>query len=464
MLQAHHRTFSGTIRIADASLLIASCLIARAWPGGVGLGVAGSEVLVQIALLSCCWIVLGERLGLYQSRRTEDVLREFQSLSEAALLTVGLAAIMALALHGGIAFHPVMTCLMAFLLIGLERLAVRALLRGLRMRGYNFRYAVFVGTGESADVLVRTLRSHPHYGVRVLGGLALPGDTRPLPEGVRNLADIGGLAEVLSEFAVDQVLLCPSHSARAGDLREVFHLCDLSGTPCHYAPSFSSLRGLCPTVAWYGNLPAFAFLTGEPAPLRRGIKRIFDFTAALFGILVLSPVLAAIAIAIKWTDRGPVLFRQTRVGMNGRPFACLKFRSMCMNAEEKLAALKEQNEEDGPTFKMKDDPRITKVGKLLRKYSFDELPQLFNVLRGDMSLVGPRPPIPSEVEEYDWWQRRRLSVRPGITCIWQVFGRNQVPFERWMEMDLQYIDNWSLMMDAKLLARTVGTVVKGTGC
>lgn len=464
MPQAHHRTFSGTIRFADVVLLATSCQIARAWPGVVGADVTWPAYLLQVALLALCWMILGERLGLYHSRRTENVVREFESLAEATLLSLGLSTVLALAMHGGVGFHPVMAFFAAFVTIGLERIAVRALLRGLRVRGYNFRYAVIVGSGQSAEALYRTLRAHPHYGVRVLGGLALAGDDRPLPDGVRDLSEIGSLTEVLSEFAVDQVLLCPSPDARAGELQEIFSLCELAGTPCHYAPSFSSLRGLCPTVAWYGKLPAFAFLTGEPAPLRRGIKRIFDFAAALIGITLLSPVLVAIAVAIKLTDRGPVLFRQTRVGMNGRPFACLKFRSMCMNAGEKLAALQAQNEEDGPTFKMKDDPRITTIGKLLRKYSLDELPQLFNVLRGDMSLVGPRPPIPSEVEQYDWWQRRRLSVRPGITCIWQVWGRNQVPFERWMEMDLQYIDNWSLMMDAKLLARTVGTVVKGTGC
>ena len=171
----------------------------------------------------------------------------------------------------------------------------------------------------------------------------------------------------------------------------------------------------------------------------------------------------SVDLAVWLHDRGPILFRQVRVGQNGRPFHCLKFRSMCLDAEAKQKELMALNEEDGPVFKIKRDPRITPIGALLRKYSLDELPQLFNVLKGDMSLVGPRPPIPAEVEQYDWWQRRRLSVRPGITCIWQVFGRNRVPFERWMEMDLQYIDNWSLSMDVKLLARTVGTVVKGTG-
>ncbi|MCB9919063.1 MAG: sugar transferase [Planctomycetes bacterium] len=464
MLQAHHRTFTGTIRLADAALLIAACWVTNRFLSGAFVSVSDAGLLVQSCLVLVCWFVLGERLDLYQSRRTENLFRELQSLGEAVVLCMGLVTILALALHRGVAFHPVTASLLGFAAIAFERTAVRGLLRSLRVRGYNFRYAVIVGCGRSGEVLAATLRGHPQYGVRLLGGLRLPGENGSLPAGVRDLTDVGNLRSILSEFAVDQVLLCPSHEAKSGNLLEVFNLCDLAGTPCHYAPSFFSLRGVHPSVAWYGNLPAFAFSTGDGSPLRRMVKRSIDFFAALIGIVILSPVLITIAVVIKLTDRGPVLFRQTRVGQFGRPFACLKFRSMCMNAEAKLAELRAANEEDGPTFKMKDDPRVTKIGRLLRKYSLDELPQLFNVLLGDMSLVGPRPPIPSEVEEYDWWQRRRLSVRPGITCIWQVFGRNRVPFERWMEMDLQYIDNWSLTMDMKLLARTVGTVVKGTGC
>lgn len=464
MLQAHHRTFTGTVRLFDAALLITAAWVSGWLIEGDPALVSTPRAVIQSALLFVCWFVLGERLDLYQSRRTENLYRELQSLGEAAVLCIGLVTILALAIHGELFFHPVAATFFACCGIAFERTVVRGLLRGLRLRGYNFRYAVIVGCGKSAAVLAKTLRSHPQYGVRLLGGLRLPGESDALPQAVRDLGEVGTLRDVLSEFAVDQVLLCPSQDARSGDLLETFHLCDLAGTPCHYAPSFFSLRGVHPSVAWYGKLPAFAFSAADRSPLRRMVKRSIDFVAALIGILLIAPVLLVIAIAIKATDRGPVLFRQTRVGQFGRPFACLKFRSMCMDAEAKLAALRAVNEEDGPTFKMKDDPRVTKIGKLLRKYSLDELPQLFNVLRGDMSLVGPRPPLPSEVEEYDWWQRRRLSVRPGITCIWQVFGRNRVPFERWMEMDLQYIDNWSLTMDMKLLARTFGTVVKGTGC
>jgi lipopolysaccharide/colanic/teichoic acid biosynthesis glycosyltransferase len=170
-----------------------------------------------------------------------------------------------------------------------------------------------------------------------------------------------------------------------------------------------------------------------------------------------------VAAIIKLTSRGPVFFRQRRVGLHGKPFNMLKFRSMVTNAEELKAKLEALNEQSGPVFKIKNDPRITPIGRFIRKYSIDELPQLLNVLRGEMSVVGPRPPLPSEVEKYAAWQRRRLSVRPGLTCIWQVSGRNQISFEEWMYLDMQYIDNWTLLTDLSLILKTVPVVITGNG-
>jgi len=168
-------------------------------------------------------------------------------------------------------------------------------------------------------------------------------------------------------------------------------------------------------------------------------------------------------LLIKWTLPGPVLFNQVRMGLNGRKFNMYKFRSMHQDAENRLGALKSSNEMSGPVFKIANDPRVTPVGRFIRKFSIDELPQLFNVLKGDMSLVGPRPPVYKEVLEYQRWQRRRLSMRPGITCIWQVSGRNDIGFEEWMELDLQYIDNWSFWLDLKLLFKTIPAVLIGKG-
>ncbi|HEX5054538.1 MAG TPA: sugar transferase [Planctomycetota bacterium] len=210
------------------------------------------------------------------------------------------------------------------------------------------------------------------------------------------------------------------------------------------------------------NLAA-ASAAREPVVVAALAKRCVDLVGASVGLLVLLPVFVACALAVKVTSRGPVFFRQTRVGKNGADFVCLKFRTMRVGAHAHQELLRRASTQDGPAFKVPNDPRVTRIGRVLRKFSLDELPQLFNVLVGDMSLVGPRPPIPSEVAKYSWWQRRRISVKPGLTCVWQVYGRNQVSFRRWVEMDLYYIDNWSLWLDAKLLAHTVGAVLRGTG-
>jgi exopolysaccharide biosynthesis polyprenyl glycosylphosphotransferase len=188
-----------------------------------------------------------------------------------------------------------------------------------------------------------------------------------------------------------------------------------------------------------------------------------DVTGSALGLAVLSPLFALVALFIKATSPGPVLFAQERMGLNGRRFKCLKFRTMIVDAEARLAELQHLNEVDGPVFKIRRDPRITKIGVFLRKASVDELPQLWNVLRGDMSLVGPRPPIPAEVEKYERWQRRRLSMRPGITCLWQISGRSNVDFDRWMRLDLNYIDNWSLALDLVILLKTVPAVLTTRG-
>jgi len=193
------------------------------------------------------------------------------------------------------------------------------------------------------------------------------------------------------------------------------------------------------------------------------LKRLFDILASAVALWLLSPVFPLVALAIKLSSRGPICFKQVRVGLNGKPFHMLKFRSMVADAERLRETLESHNEQCGPVFKIKRDPRITAVGRWMRRYSIDELPQLINVLRGEMSVVGPRPPVPSEVVQYEPWQRRRLSVRPGLTCIWQVSGRNQISFEQWMYMDLEYIDHWSLIRDFNLIFRTVPAVMTGRG-
>ncbi|KJB86202.1 hypothetical protein AZ66_20235, partial [Paenibacillus sp. E194] len=193
------------------------------------------------------------------------------------------------------------------------------------------------------------------------------------------------------------------------------------------------------------------------------LKRAADIIISLLGICIVSPLLLIVAIIIKFDSRGPVFIHQKRIGKNGAPFCMHKFRSMVNNAEELKEQLKKFNEADGPAFKMKNDPRITRVGRLIRKFSIDELPQLFNVLKGEMSLVGPRPPLPNEVECYDDFQWRRLDIRPGITGLWQVSGRSDITFDEWVKLDLYYIEKWSISLELKILIKTIPVVLKGEG-
>jgi exopolysaccharide biosynthesis polyprenyl glycosylphosphotransferase len=228
--------------------------------------------------------------------------------------------------------------------------------------------------------------------------------------------------------------------------------------PSVYEPKLARIR---PT--YVNGMPAMVYRSDPEDQVALLCKNLVDRIGALVGLLLFSPIMLLTALAVKLTSPGPIFFGQKRSGHNGRQFMLYKFRTMCSDAEQKKAELMAENEMSGPVFKMSRDPRITPIGKFLRKFSIDELPQLFNVLRGEMSLVGPRPPLPKEVSQFEPWQHRKLSVKPGLTCLWQVNGRNNIDFEEWMRLDLEYIDNWSLLLDTKILLKTVPAVLSGSG-
>ncbi len=245
--------------------------------------------------------------------------------------------------------------------------------------------------------------------------------------------------------------------------QRLFEVSEKMGVPLCLMPDFFESKITKPNQAQLNGFPAIVYSAVPQVKLPLLIKTVIDKIGALIGILITSPIIIFSAIAIKFNSKGPVLFKQVRTGLNGQRFEFYKFRTMCNDAEQKKTQLTQLNEMSGPVFKIKDDPRVTSVGRFLRKYSIDELPQFFNILKGDMSLVGPRPPLPSEVIHYEPWQHRKLSVKPGITCIWQVNGRNAIDFEDWMRLDLQYIDNWSLWLDTKLILQTIPAVMKSRG-
>jgi exopolysaccharide biosynthesis polyprenyl glycosylphosphotransferase len=320
--------------------------------------------------------------------------------------------------------------------------------------------ALVVGTSS----LAKSLRDRRSGGSLEVVGI-VPFTNEVGTQSFRRLGDVQDLARILRDERVDVAVVSPSDEAITGEVRAAFRACTDQRVAVRYFPHLLDVEDSEVCIAWqagYGSLDVMQVTLPDRA-LAVAAKRAIDLVGAGLGVLALLPVFVGCALAVKLTSAGPVLYRQTRVGAGGRQFPCLKFRTMRQGADRQQELLRSASLQDGPAFKMAGDPRITPVGGFLRKFSLDELPQLFNVLAGHMSLVGPRPPIPSEVDRYAWWQKRRVSVKPGLTCLWQVWGRNRVSFKRWVEMDLYYIDNWTLWMDLKLIVHTVRVVAKGTG-
>jgi exopolysaccharide biosynthesis polyprenyl glycosylphosphotransferase len=276
------------------------------------------------------------------------------------------------------------------------------------------------------------------------------------------LGSVDELAQVLERHVIDMVVISAAPD-RMKDLERVVAVCDEQGVPVKLALDLLPARDAHLEVEELEGIPLLSLASGPQDVIPLLAKRAFDITLSVLGFVLLSPILAIVAVAVRVDSPGPVLFRQRRIGLNGREFTLYKFRSMRVGAEDELHALREHNEADGPVFKMREDPRVTGVGRFIRRTSIDELPQLWNVLRGEMSVVGPRPPLPDEVKRYQRWQRRRLSMKPGITCTWQVSGRSDLEFDRWMELDLAYIDSWSLWGDLQIVARTIPAVLLRRG-
>jgi len=341
------------------------------------------------------------------------------------------------------------------------KMALYSFFKRARLRGKNTRTIVIVGD-YTATTFIEQVLKYKEWGYRII---AIIGD-EDLREMYGSFAPVLPLdtdvSEILASKTVDELIFIKQKMS-VEEVEELTFICSEIGVIFRmYSPFFNKLQSKA-HIHHYNTMPMLTIANTPTDYLAMQIKQVLDFLFALIIIILASPVFVIISVLIKFTSTGPVFFKQKRVGLRGRRFYAYKFRTMVTNAEELKAQLMEDNEMDGPVFKMKDDPRITKVGKFLRKTSLDELPQFFNVLLGDMSIVGPRPPVPQEVKEYERWQLRRLSMKPGITCTWQVSGRNNIPFEQWMRMDLEYIDNWSLKLDFVIFLKTIRTMIKADG-
>jgi exopolysaccharide biosynthesis polyprenyl glycosylphosphotransferase len=437
---------------ASRANLAADCLLVVLASIAAGPSWRVSPLLALVAL--GVWLAMGRVLRHYDAWRAQQGLGG--DLALASVLVIATST--AVAIAG--AFMPV--ALDRFLLVLWPAvLWVRLMIPGMRkLVPEEIDETLVIGTGSLAR---HTGDAIGESGRVVCGYLALPGDPRhpSLPGPV--LGGAHDLERVLRERHISEVYVAGDHARHEAAMQQAVRTCERFGVRFALPASRFRLdraRPAHPEAVKDGYVHYLAF---EHRRIEKALKRCLDIAASSAALALLMPLFAVVALAIKLTSRGPVLFKQERAGLWGRPFHMLKFRTMMPNADALKASLLGKNEQTGPVFKMKNDPRVTTIGRWLRKYSIDELPQLVNVLRGEMSIVGPRPPIPSEVARYEGWQRRRLSVRPGLTCVWQVSGRNLISFEGWMYLDMQYIDNWSLKQDLVLILKTVPVVVTGRG-
>lgn len=350
----------------------------------------------------------------------------------------------------------------------LTREVLIRLLQQMRLRGRNLRHLLIIGTNVRAQAFAKKIENQPELGYALRGFVDddWKGSAHTNSHGSEVVAGLDTIGEYVINHVVDEVLITLPIATFYQEASRIVKICQNHGIVVHFLPGFDFLN-IGSSAAILKTLEEEPVITLLPPPMRGwqlAAKRTIDVVGTTILIILLGPVFALVAVLIKLTSKGPIFFVQNRVGLNKRKFLMLKFRTMVNNAEELQKTLEHLNEASGPVFKMENDPRITPLGSLLRRTSLDELPQLFNVLRGDMSLVGPRPLPLRDYAGFDQdWHRRRFSVRPGITCLWQVRGRSSISFERWMELDMEYINNWSLWLDLKILMQTVPAILAQRG-
>jgi exopolysaccharide biosynthesis polyprenyl glycosylphosphotransferase len=351
-----------------------------------------------------------------------------------------------------------------FFFLLLERYCLLQCLEYFRNKGVNRRKVLIIGDGEGSKRLVDYIQKYSDWGLDIVG--FLDGNGHPVGSnlyGSKILGRLEDLPGVLHSHFIEEVMFALPLS-KLETAKHLLQLCETEGIQTRIISDFYSGLVAYTEVETVHDLPIITYSTTPRKEWDLFFKRAIDILISGIGLIILSPIFLIIAIAIKLGSPGPVFYRWNVVGLNKKKFSSYKFRTMVVNADELKQKLMAKNEMNGVVFKMKNDPRITKIGRILRKFSLDELPQLYSVFKGDMSLVGPRPPLASEIPEFKNWHRRKLSVKPGITCLWQCSGRNHIEnFDDWVKMDLQYIDQWSLWLDLKILLKTIPAVLLGRG-
>ena len=465
MFSRHHRKTRILFAISDVALVTMAFLAAYRLRASVELFQRGFHLDASLQFLiavvgGMSWVLAGRWMAVYDRLDSAEalvIIRDGLRQSIAAVTTIVLVQF-ALRLDLSRAFLVLYGSLGGLFLI-VFRLNARAFYGSIRERFGSVHHVLVAGDGQKALELGALVDKASHYGFRLSGYLSLSPRTQRI--GGKPVYPMEQLNELLQSQIIDEILFAvpPEDVAK---LENTFLLCDEQGVRTRLALDFFPHVNSEMYLDQLGTLPMLTFSAAPHDEFRLVIKRVCDVMVSALALVVVAPLMAAIAATIKFSSPGPVIFSQERCGLNGRRFIFYKFRSMCNNAEELKAALAHLNEKQ-TAFKITNDPRLTPVGRWLRKFSIDEWPQLWNVMRGDMSLVGPRPAVPQEVEQYKRWQRRRLRMRPGLTCLWAISGRDTLDFDTWMRLDMQYIDNWSLWLDWKIILKTIPHVVTGKG-
>jgi len=467
MLREHDRALRALLLLTDIALCAGLFALIALLPRISGSTSAAEPLgwrMLVLGLTASLALPLSVRAVEPQpSTRLQSLLTAARNFAKAAGITTVILSAVAFVIAAPIPPFELIACLLAqFFAVGLLRLSALGGLRMLRRSGRNTRNVLVIGTGPRAINLTETIGRHPEWGLRIVGYVDegdAPFDSRISCERVFKLVDFPRL---IRDEVVDEVITaCPR--AMLAMIGPAVKVCSAAGLPLTVMTDLFGDYLPPPKIKRFGSYGGLSFAPVHHSASLLVVKRVIDIVGALAGLVVAAPVIAVSALAIRLTSPGPIFFRQVRCGLYGRPFAMIKLRTMVADAESRQKDVFYLNEMGGPVFKIEKDPRITPVGRWLRTFSIDELPQLWNVLVGDMSLVGPRPPIPSEVAQYQTSERRRLSMRPGLTCLWQVSGRNQIAFDEWVKLDLQYIDSWSLAKDLRILLLTVPVVLGGGG-
>jgi exopolysaccharide biosynthesis polyprenyl glycosylphosphotransferase len=461
------RVLASTRLLADSIAIVGALVAAdlvQHQMGGPTTSIGSLLCLCTLVTL-VAWLAVGAGLGLYDGRRLTNSFDEFKLVFQSAAAGSVAATLTATLMNEPAPRSWVLAVWVAASVFGLAARAVhRKVLRRARMRRILGSRMLIVGAGrEGRELHDKLTHAAPWLGYDVVGFLDDDRTAGPLEPGYADvLGGAGDVRKLAIELGVDDVLVAHGSISEATAER-VYR--DLQGLPVdlHLSTGLLGVAANRVAVQRFGDAPVLGLRRVDLSGFQQGIKRVFDIAVAGLAVIVLAPVLAACAIAVKLSGPGPVLFSQKRVGRDGREFTIHKFRSMVVDAEARLDALKEKNEADGLLFKLDKDPRVTRTGKFLRSWSLDELPQLLDVLRGDMSLVGPRPPLPSEVAAYDDWLRNRLRVKPGLTGLWQVSGRHKTTFAEYVRHDLFYVENWSLTLDLFIVLRTIPAVLARSG-